>query len=147
MVSNIVQGMRLKSAGLALFASLALTACGGGGGSPGGVAQPPTMSLSVVDGNGNATTTVTTALGANVRAVVREPGGRVAAGVVVQLNAAGLIYTPTNGAAVTDGNGVATIGILADGTVMGAINIAATATVQEKGVGGNIGVVASLPAP
>ncbi|MEO0435395.1 MAG: hypothetical protein AAF098_00650 [Pseudomonadota bacterium] len=135
----------LISAFIALSAS-----CGGGGGGGGGGFLPNdgtgnltsfTLELSLVDTNGNPTTSVSSTFPATLRVRVREDNFDAAAvvGEVVAANAAFAVIAPTNGQALTDSEGVAEFEIQA-GATLGADTINITVTSPAGQITASIGV-------
>lgn len=103
---------------LALGALLA--ACGGGGGDPtldggssGGVTggAPATVSISLLNANGQASNTVSSSTPLTARAVVLDKNGAGVSNVLVTFAAdnALVLFTPDIGTALTDGKGVASV--------------------------------------
>lgn len=151
-----------RTAALTLIAAAVLVACGGGGGDPGSVAPPagsgggsgttPTtpnppvaaetrVSLVMVDGSGNAVSSLSGGQTATLKATVLSPAGKPAAGAIVQFEAGtqGLVsFIPETASALTDANGVAVVTIKpASYTVAGAVAVGATSVVDGKtGTGG-----------
>ncbi len=125
--------------GLALAA--VLTACGGGGGSPGTTtgssgagstpaAGTPTLVVELVDAAG-AKTNFVSGSGVTAKATVKDANGAVVAGKLVTFSgdAALVKFSPLSGQVLTDSNGVASIqvspaSISASGA--GSLNVAAT---------------------
>ncbi|MFT7686245.1 MAG: hypothetical protein ACI9FB_001590 [Candidatus Azotimanducaceae bacterium] len=141
-----MSGSLLKSAFITLL-TLTLAACGGGGGGGGddgalgggGGAAPtaPTLTLTILDANGNETNLVNGDVPVTARAVLQDgTGSAVASTVVTFITAVGAL-TPTSGNVLTDANGIAEI-VLGAGTTADAGQITATATVA--------GVVVTSPA-
>lgn len=129
-------------AGLLLAALM--TACGGGGGSPGttpgGIGGPgstptsstPTVALELRDAANQLVTTVSTSPAVYAKATLRTAQGAAAAGQVVNFSGDGTLikFLPASGSALTDASGVATVQVLpASATAAGAGVITATATV------------------
>lgn len=150
-------------AGLSLAALM--TACGGGGGSPGtvtsggGANATPTIAMDLVDAAGAPVALITSASSAFIRATVRDASGATVTGAVVMFtgDTSLVAFVPAAGTALTDSGGVARIQITpASGSAAGAATITANATVADKAakpgtlgvqVGGSGGVPeASLPA-
>ena len=154
--------MRLRYISKTFLAALAvsvLTACGGGGGGGDSLAPAtpttptgggdagttaPSLELTILDStnanafevNGNAVLTL--------RVVARDNNGDVVNGLVVTFSSEVGALTPSSGRALTgaDGNdpGVATL-LLGAGSVAGAGEVVATATIDDAGVESNrIGV-------
>ncbi|MEZ0308684.1 MAG: hypothetical protein ACAH21_12215 [Ramlibacter sp.] len=120
-----------------LFAAL-MTACGGGGGSPGTVPgvidtpAKPTILVDIVTGAGVGTTTVSTGTATFARAqVFTAAGAKVPNTVVSFTSSSGLAsFSPSTGTALTDANGIATVQILPASTGGGAEVLNADATVS-----------------
>ncbi|MFO7552053.1 MAG: hypothetical protein R6W80_11640 [Haliea sp.] len=121
---------------VAIALSLALFACGGGGGGGGGGFLPDPgpddvtwfLSLALLDANGNATSTVTSTTPATLQVKVnrtRASGTPIADAVVTASTTLGA-FVPDNGTALTDGDGVASLQLNADGT-LGAGTVTVTA--------------------
>ena len=119
-----------------VFFAWILAACGGGGG--GGVdpsagnitsggSSLNTMTLSLVDNGGNATSTVSNASPGILAATLADSSGNPVAGQVVTFALDGSIgsLNPSSGTALTDSSGVASIGLNA-GTTAGAGTVTAT---------------------
>jgi hypothetical protein len=135
---------------LALALALALASCGGGGGNPGTVGGPtdgsgtggtttpaaPTVTLTLVDGSGNAVNTLSGGQSATLKATVKTPTGSPAAGAIVQFVAGltGLVdFTPGTGSALTDANGVAVVSVKPTSvTAAGAFAVTATSVVAGQ---------------
>jgi hypothetical protein len=124
---------------MSLIALLAVivAACGGGGGSPGttqgtgsGSGSNGPMQLTLLDANGNPSTTVTSSGPLTARAVVNSGNGPVA-NVLVTFALGGTIakISPAAATALTDANGVAQVSIQSTNTGNGADKVTATATV------------------
>lgn len=153
----------LRTAALTLIAAAVLSACGGGGGDPGAVpaasgsggtggtggsggttpVTPPVpvatetkVSVVMLDGSGNAVSSLSGGQTATLKATVLTPAGKPAAGAIVQFAAAtdGLVsFTPDTGSALTDANGVAVVTLKpASYTVSGAVAVSATSVVEGK---------------
>ena len=103
---------------------------------------PPTT---LVDGTGATTNTVTATAGVVVRATVRNGAGELVPNAVVQLTAPGLAFNPISGSALTNANGVAEVGIVADGTVAGGVTIKGLTAVGNNNANAIIGVSAIVP--
>ena len=135
------------------LAAAILSACGGGGGSPGtpgsgsgsggtggGTTNPtttdPKITVSLTDGSGANISSLSGGQSATVKATVLTAAGQPAAGVIVQFTttAEGLVaFTPESGSALTDANGVAVISVKpASVTSAGAVGITATSVVGGK---------------
>ena len=148
MLPNFVQRMRVKPAGLALFASLALalSACGGGGGDPGMNGANPTLVVTIVNQAGDSVTSITTTAGAFARATVKDSAGRAVVNTVVQFTGLGIAFTPASGTALTDGAGMATVGMLASGLAgTGAVEISASTVVGSQSASGKVGISITVP--
>lgn len=135
------------------LAAAILSACGGGGGSPGnagsgsgsggtggGTTNPtttdPKITVSLTDGSGANVSSLSGGQSATVTATVLTAAGQPAAGAIVQFttSADGLVaFTPESGSALTDANGVAVISVKpASVTSAGAVGITATSVVGGK---------------
>lgn len=121
-----------------LLAAL-MTACGGGGGSPGtpsgGTNATPTITMDLVDAAGAPVAIVSSASSAFIRATVRDASGATVAGAVVSFAGDnGLVsFVPAVGTALSDSSGVARIQVTpATGSAAGAATITANATVADK---------------
>lgn len=149
-----------RTAVLTLIAAAVLSACGGGGGDPGtvpsasgggGTGTSPTtpvptpttpvatetkVTLAMVDGSGNAVTSLSGGQTATLKATVLTPAGKPASGAIVQFAAATadlVSLAPETGSALTDANGVAVVTIKpASYTASGATALSATAVVEGK---------------
>lgn len=135
---------------------LALAACGGGGGNPGTAgggsttspgsgsgtgngtvpAGDPKMTLTLVDGNGAAISSLSGGQSGMVRAKVVDSAGAVLAGQVVKFTSdeALIMFPPATGmSALTDATGVAVVAIKpASVTAAGAASVVATAVIGGK---------------
>jgi len=152
---------RLRLSALALASTLALVACGGGGGNPGTtggtgsgtgtgtgtttpvttpVATAPTMTVALVDAAGVASNALSAATPLTARATVKDKDGKAVAGALVAFatDAKLALFTPSAGTSLTDTNGVATI-TLRPATLIanGAGTLTSTATVGEVTVTGS----------
>jgi hypothetical protein len=134
--------------GLALAALL--SACGGGGGSPGatgpvvtnpgspstgGTTSPatPVVSLVLVDGTGAAISSLSGAQSGTLRATVKSAAGTAAANAVVSFGADAGLVTLTPASALTDANGVAVVSVTpATVQSQGALAITATSVIDGK---------------
>lgn len=145
---------QLRLAALTLIAAAALAACGGGGGNPGAVGPPGgtsgnspgtgggTVSAGVkvtatlVDGAGNAVTSLSGGQSATLKAIVLQPDGKPAVGAIVAFatSAPGLVaFTPDTATALTDAAGVAVVTVKpASYTASGAAALSATSVVEGK---------------
>lgn len=129
-----------------------LSACGGGGGGGGGfLPDNPdsdltsyTLSLTVVDENGNPTTLVSETFPATLLVEVRESGvdNPVVSGVVVTATAEFATISPDNGQALTNSEGIAELEIRA-GATLGADTIVVTVDSPAGEVTASIGVEVS----
>lgn len=127
-------------AGLVL--SLGLVACGGGGGGGGGSGFLPddnsetwALTLSLLDADGNPTSTATSTTPATLVARVNRNSrnGAPVAGEVVTATTTLGVFSPENGTALTDANGEARMQVLGDGTLG-----AGTITVEAAGPSGTV---------
>ncbi|MEM1403319.1 MAG: hypothetical protein AAGG55_08315 [Pseudomonadota bacterium] len=135
----------------ALFCAmlLGLSACGGGGGSGGGfIPSTPgsdllsyTVTLSIVDADGNPISVVTDINPATLRILVREDNFDAAPveGVVAAATVNSAILSPANGQALTNAEGVGELQILA-GDVLGADTITVTVESPAGTITATIGV-------
>jgi hypothetical protein len=114
-----------------LFAAL-MTACGGGGGSagavPGAVTPPaakPTVSVDIITTSGAVTSTVNSATTTFARATVLDALGAKVQGTVVTFStSSGLAaFSPSNGTALTNADGVATVQILPASSTSGGAGV------------------------
>jgi hypothetical protein len=149
-----VQGVRLA----ALLTALLLTACGGGGGSPGTVGgsagsggtatggtgsgtvtAAPTVNVAFTTAGGAASTTLSSSTPLTVKATVLDASKKPAAGVIVTFatdNTLGA-FSPSAGTALTDVNGVASVTLRAVGLPAGgAGTVTASSTVAGTTVTG-----------
>lgn len=113
----------LKYGTLALLLAATLSACGGGGGSPGatggsgsggsGTTTPaaPTVGVTLVGANGQASSALSGATPLTVRAVVRNAANQPVPNAVVTFttDATLAVFAPTAGTALTDASGAASI--------------------------------------
>ncbi|MEM8942963.1 MAG: hypothetical protein AAGC91_12475 [Pseudomonadota bacterium] len=128
-----------------------LAACGGGGGGGGGGGFLPsdpgsdlttfTLQLSLVDENGNPTTSVSETFPATLRVLVREDNfdAALVVGEVATAQADFATIAPANGQALTNAEGVAEFEIQA-GATLGADTITVTVTSPRGAVTATIGV-------
>ena len=143
---------QLRLAALTLFAAAALAACGGGGGNPGAVPAPggssgngggngavttsTKVTVALVDGAGNAVTSLSGGQSASLKATVLGPDGKPAVGAIVQFatSSSSLVtFTPDTASALTDANGVAVVTVKpASYTASGAAALSATSVVEGK---------------
>lgn len=163
---DIIMTNRLRLSALALASTLALVACGGGGGSPGttggtgsggtgtvpgtgtGTTTPPVatpgITLALVDGAGAAVTTLSGGQSGTVKATVLTADGKPASGVIVQFatTSSGLIvFNPASASALTDPNGVAVVNIKpASVTAAGAVSLTATSVVGTVTATSSVGL-------
>ena len=134
-----------QPAALALTACLALTlsACGGGGGSPGNIGNgpitgnpelpvAPKIAMTIVDGADKPITTLSGGQSANVRVTVTDSRGAIVKGEIVTFTANPLLaFTP--GSAVTDDKGVAVVQVKpASNTSAGAAAVIGTVVVASQ---------------
>lgn len=158
-----------RNAALTLIAAAVLSACGGGGGNPGAVppvsgagntgntgttpgtgtvttpvATETKVSLVLVDGSGNAVTSLSGGQSGTLKATVLTPAGKPAAGAIVQFattTAGMLVFTPDTGSALTDANGVAVVTVKpASYTTAGALALTATSVVEGKTGSGSVNI-------
>lgn len=139
------------STSLTALALILLTACGGGGGGGGGGGFLPTsptdgltsytVTLSVLDPNGNPTTRVTETFPATLQVLVREDNFDAApvSGVVTSAFADFATILPANGQALTGEDGVAELEIGA-GATLGADTITVTVESPAGQITATIGV-------
>ena len=176
MLPNLLQRAFAQPARLLACAAMAvaLTACGGGGGSAGTTGpgtpttpgtpnpvQSPTITMAVVDGNGNTVTALSGGQSATVRATVKTAAGAAAPNVIVKFTASDalVVFTPESGSALTDSSGVAVIivkpatvtsagavAIKADAAV-GATTATATANISIGAAPLLVGTLSFTPAP
>ncbi|GGE83149.1 Ig-like domain-containing protein [Massilia psychrophila] len=124
-----------------------LAACGGGGGSPGmstgagpgtgagTVGQGPAIKLAIVDGGGNAITTLSGGQSGTVKSTLTTATGAPVAGAIVKFTTSDALveFTPASGSVLTDAAGVAVITIKpASVTASGAVAISATSVIDSK---------------
>lgn len=143
---------------LAVFFALALSACGGSSGDPtcvSGIAglcgrlNPTTtaqLQVSLTDVSGIAITTITPTQSGTVVAVAKDTNGTVLPNVVVTFSTTDMTgtFAPASGAALTDANGVASIGLRA-GTQAGGFVVTASASIRSTGVRGTLGYAVAFP--
>jgi hypothetical protein len=151
---------RLRLTALALASTLALVACGGGGGNPGTtggtgagtgtgtgttpvttpVATAPTVTVALVDAAGVASNALSAAAPLTARATVKDKDGKAVAGALVAFatDAKLALFTPSAGTSLTDTNGVATI-TLRPATLIanGAGTLTTTTTIGDATITGN----------
>jgi len=120
-----MKNQKLHYSSLALLLAATLSACGGGGGSPGavnpgagggsggGTTAPaaPSVGVTLVGANGQASAALSGATPLTVRAVVRDAANQPVPNAVVTFSTdANLaVFAPTAGTALTDASGVASI--------------------------------------
>ena len=143
-----------RSLALTLIAAAVLSACGGGGGDPGAVpaasgagntgtgtgtgttTAETKVSLVLVDGSGNAVSSLSGGQSGTLKATVLTPAGKPAAGAIVQFattTTGMLVFTPDSASALTDANGVAVVTVKpASYTTAGAVNVSATSVADGK---------------
>ncbi len=107
---------------------------------------PATLALSLKDGAGKATTSVSPGNSATVQAVVKDGKGAVLSGVLLTLNSSdkSASFTPGAASALTDANGVASI-VIAAGSQSGAFALTASATVNGSVLTSNINYTVVYP--
>ncbi|MBL4680527.1 MAG: hypothetical protein JKY88_07370 [Pseudomonadales bacterium] len=136
-----MSGYLSKSAIIALM-TLILTACGGGGGGgdgDGGLtgggtsAGTPRLTLTIVDENGNPTSTVNGNVPVTIRAELKDSNGSAIQGAVVTFSTVVGALTPASGNVLTGANGIAEISLGA-GTIADAGQITASVTVNGVAV-------------
>ncbi|HIL97099.1 MAG TPA: hypothetical protein EYG51_14445, partial [Pseudomonadales bacterium] len=130
----------LPKIGIITVITLFLTACGGGGSggfstgsSTGEPAAAPSMTLSILDSNGAATTQVNGDIPITIRAVLVDDSGDAVVDAVVKFTSTIGQLTPATGNVLTLAGGIAEIQLGA-GTVPDAGTITATATVNAVNV-------------
>lgn len=125
---------------LVAFAFLfTVTACGGGGGGGGSFVPDQDgddtyfLAITLVDSNGNETTTVTSGAPTTARVKVTKNGknGKVVADVVVSLETNAGAISPVSGTALTDSSGIATFRIELDAATKGAGTLIANADIDS----------------
>ncbi|MBA3059783.1 MAG: hypothetical protein KJ614_14500 [Gammaproteobacteria bacterium] len=140
--------MKLLKFVLGLAMAVALTACGGGGGNPGGTTPNGggtsnagdtqttavgSVSLALINGAGQATNSISAVEIAQVKVVVKDAAGALVSGTVVSFSESGvglLKFAPAAQTAMTTSEGLAVIEIrAADQTKTGATSVSVTATV------------------
>lgn len=139
-----------KHVGLGLFLAATLGACGGGGGSPGatgpGAGTMPVnngmLTLVMIDGNANPTSSLSGTSILTLRATVLDSNASAAATTVrFTSNSALVNILPTNGIASTNNQGVATVNISpASTSSQGMVTITATASVNGNTVDDTIDI-------
>ncbi|MCX7294342.1 hypothetical protein [Janthinobacterium sp.] len=110
------------------------------------VPVPATLALSLKDGAGKATTSVSPGNSATVQAVVKDGSGAVLPGVLLTLNSSdkSAVFTPGAASALTDANGVASI-VVAPGSQGGAFALVASATVNGSVLTSSINYTVVFP--
>lgn len=135
---------------LALSLALGLSACGGGGGNPGAVTgtgsgsggtstAAPTVAVSFVNASGQASNSLTSATQLTVRATVKDKDGKAVPNALVSFatDATLAVFSPSNGTALTDANGLASITMRAASLAAGgAGTVTATSSVGGSTVAG-----------
>ena len=142
--------MKLLKFVVGLTVAVALTACGGGGGNPGGTSQPTngsgtsnagdtqttavgSVSLALINGAGQATNSISAVEIAQVKVIVKDAAGALVSGTVVSFSESGvglLKFAPAAQTAMTTSEGLAAIEVrAADQTKTGATSVSVTATV------------------
>ena len=132
---------------------VALSACGGGGGSPGTtggigsgsgtgtgttppVVQDPTLKLVITDGSGNVVNSLSGGQSGTIKATVTSATGALAPGAIVKFSASEptlIEFTPASGSALTNAAGVAVITVKPSSfTASGALAISATSVVDNR---------------
>lgn len=134
-----------------LLAAAALASCGGGGGSPGATGVPSgggsgsgntaggtsgVISLVMTDSSGAPSNAVTGANPLVAKATVKDSKGLPVKNVIVTFTASDtiVVLSPSTGTALTDANGVASIGVKSANTNAGAVEITAKAQVDGADV-------------
>lgn len=158
----------------ACIMAIAVSACGGSSGGPGGsctsldpsrdprlpscgtstapggpvVGAPiAPLTLSLVDGSGAATTSVSPQRPASVKALVVDGAGKALPGVAIAFTSTDKTASmvPSSGTALTDASGVASVGLVA-GTQAGAFTVNAIATVSGASANGSVNYSVTFPA-
>lgn len=156
-----LNGISIAKAGINVLMVASLTACGGGGGSPGsttGTGSGATTSsgtttsaitgsvltLSVLDGTGATISALSGGDIGTVRAKFTDAVGAALVGAVVQFSVGSttlLGFTPTSGSALTDSTGTAVINVKpVDFSSAGATTISAQAVLGTKTASGTTNV-------
>jgi hypothetical protein len=122
-----------------------ITACGGGGGSPGNVPNgpppaEPTVTVDLVDAQGSPTNTITSASTVYARATAKSASGTAMAGEVVTFTGDGKVrFAPASGTALTGSNGIAMVQVFPmSAASAGAGTLKAEATLAGKAVSGTV---------
>lgn len=140
------------------FSAIALSACGGAGGDAPCVStvaglcgrlNPTTtaqLQVSLTDASGLAMSTVTPTQPGTVLAVARDTNGTAMPNVAVSFSTSDPTgsFSPTSGAALTDANGVAAVGLQA-GTQAGGFIVKASASVRGTAVTGAVAYAVAFP--
>lgn len=140
--TNLIKSFQLS----ALTTALALAGCGGGGGndtiqpkipskSATAITQPVALSdIILLDNNGSNTTTITSA-GIAAKIKVTDTKGNPITNGLVTFTGEGIKFSTTNGAILTDSNGIATIGVFpTDFNTSGAYSMTASVVAEGKTV-------------
>ncbi len=155
MLPNFLQRTLAKPCQLLMCAALAvaLSACGGGGGSPGTVpghttptdpGSPGTttpvveasIAVTIVDAAGAKVTTLSGVQTATVKAVVKDATGALVPNAIVKftVDTSLIAFTPVSGSALTDATGTASVTIKPIDATGGAVAITAASAVGTKAV-------------
>lgn len=105
------------------------------------------ISLSLLDGAGTATTTISADSPATLRATVLDADGLPVSGALVTFSSAidGLVtFNPTTGTALTNASGVASVQVIA-GSTTGASILSAAATVSGSAIAAQTGFQVNAP--
>lgn len=113
---------------------------------PGIPSAQASLAISLSDASGAPVTTVSSTAPGTAKAVVKDSSGRALAGVAVRFTSSDktAVLTPASGSALTDSNGVASIGV-APGTEAGAFTLSASATVGSAAVTGSTSYAVAFP--
>lgn len=112
----------------------------GGGGSTG----QPSVTLSLTDGSGIATTSISVTSPGTLKATVVDSVGNPVAGAVVAFTTTLATFNPTAGSALTNSSGVATVILLA-GAATGADTVTADVTVSGATANASKGYTVAAP--
>ncbi|MES2933546.1 MAG: Ig-like domain-containing protein [Pseudomonadota bacterium] len=133
-----------------------LSACGGGGGSPGANGQPtavPSIAFGFVNAAGVSTHQMTTAAPLTLRVLVRDKDENPVPNTKVTFTTSDslALMTPSVGTSLTDSNGIAKLGIRPSSSIVsGAGTVTASASVNGVAVTGSIdfsvAIISSPPA-
>lgn len=144
---------KLKHIGIGALAAVMIAACGGGGGSPGttigtgtgtgtgtGASTAASITLALVDTNGQAKSSVTSGSPLVARATVVDASGQPVSNTIVTFATGGALTSlaPSSGSVATNSLGVATISIApkdlmtAQSQAGSADTVTATATVGDQ---------------